>query len=306
MPDGPYLLEKTIVSYVTSGRDLLRPQSGVASTMDLLLVADPAYDDQEVLAASVMSTEMVPASTLGVRFTPLPGTAAEARIIPPLVGGTKQRILTGREATKSTVCTIASPRILHLATHGFFLQDEILILPPTLSQDRGLGGMLHLPVVTPGQQRSETWTHSLVRSGLALAGANHADRSTGEDNGLLTALEVTGMNLYGTELVVLSACQTGLGQGKDGEGVYGLRRAFVLAGARNLVMSLWPVKDQITLTQMEEFYRGYGQGLSPAEAMRQAQLQTLETLRAQTRQAFGEALVPVKLWAPFIVQQTDV
>jgi CHAT domain-containing protein len=143
----------------------------------------------------------------------------------------------------------------------------------------------------------------MVRSGLALAGANHASTATSGDDGLLTALEVSGMNLYGTDLVVLSACQTAVGDVRIGEGVYGLRRAFVLAGAKNLVMSLWPVNDQVTLTQMERFYQAYGQGASPAEALRQAQLQTIAELRARTKQAFGEALAPVRLWAPFIVQQ---
>lgn len=89
-----------------------------------------------------------------------------------------------------------------------------------------------------------------------------------------------------------------------GEGVYGLRRAFVLAGAKNLVMSLWPVNDKITLNQMEQFYRAYRRGETASEALRQVQLQTIASLREQTQAAFGEPLAPVKLWAPFIVQQT--
>jgi hypothetical protein len=143
-----------------------------------------------------------------------------------------------------------------------------------------------------------------VRSGLALAGANHAKEVTSGDDGLLTALEVTGMNLYGTDLVVLSACETGVGEVKTGEGVYGLRRAFVLAGAKNLVMSLWAVNDKVTLTQMEEFYRHYGSGELPALALREAQLQSIATLRNQMKATFGRSYAPVRLWAPFIVQQT--
>jgi hypothetical protein len=114
------------------------------------------------------------------------------------------------------------------------------------------------------------------------------------------------MNLYGTDLVVLSACQTALGDVHVGEGVYGLRRAFVLAGAKNLVMSLWRVNDQVTLSQMAHFYRAYGQGVAPAQAMCKAQVQTIAELRARTTETYGEALAPVKLWAPFIVQQTGV
>jgi len=111
------------------------------------------------------------------------------------------------------------------------------------------------------------------------------------------------MDLHGTDLVVLSACETAAGDVRVGEGVYGLRRAFVLAGAKNLVMSLWPVGDRTTREQMEAFYRAYGEGKSPAEALRQAQLQTLANLRELTK-SMKEPFTPVKLWAPFIVQQT--
>lgn len=136
-----------------------------------------------------------------------------------------------------------------------------------------------------------------------MAGANYAQKITAGDDGLLTALEVTGMNLYGTDLVVLSACETATGDVKVGEGVYGLRRAFVLAGARNLVMSLWAVGDQTTREQMEAFYQAYGQGDAPAEALRRAQLQILANLREMTA-TMKEPVTPVQLWAPFIVQQT--
>lgn len=97
----------------------------------------------------------------------------------------------------------------------------------------------------------------MVRSGLALAGANYASTVQAGDDGLLTALEISGMNLHGTDLVVLSACETAAGDVRVGEGVYGLRRAFALAGAKNLVMSLWPVGDYTTLKQMETFYKAH-------------------------------------------------
>lgn len=114
---------------------------------------------------------------------------------------------------------------------------------------------------------------------------------------------MSGTDLYGTDLVVLSACETAAGDVKVGEGVYGLRRAFVLAGARNLVMSLWAVGGQTTREQMEAFCKAYGQGEAPAEALRRAQLQTITHLRELTV-SFGKPLAPVRLWAPFIVQQT--
>lgn len=311
-PDGLYLVEKQIISYVASGRDLLRHETDVAATLDLLLVANPAFDDQEALHTTPLTGEVLRTTDFGERFDPLPGTAEEARVIPPLVTGAQKRILEGREATASAVRTTTSPRILHLATHGFFLQDEEMALPEALPHhhwqavhaERGPGGVIKLPALMGRNRSAGVGRHPMVRSGLALAGANHARTITTGENGLLTALEVTGMNLYGTDLVVLSACQTALGDVHVGEGVYGLRRAFVLAGAKNLVMSLWRVNDQVTLSQMAHFYRAYGQGVAPAQAMCEAQVQTIAALRARTTETYGEALAPVKLWAPFIVQQT--
>jgi tetratricopeptide (TPR) repeat protein len=289
-PDSHYLVEKFTLSYVASGRDLLRGKTGVDPATTLLLVANPAFDDGKVLQmAAASSEEAVRAADYRKSFPSLPGTAEEARIIPPLVKGT-QKVLEGKQATESAVRTTQSPKVLHLATHGFFLKDETLPLP-----DLAFRSSISLP--------TNARISPMVRSGLALAGANHAQEITTGDDGLLTALEVTSMNLYGTDLVVLSACETAAGDVKVGEGVYGLRRAFVLAGAKNLVMSLWQVGDQTTRTQMEEFYRAYGQGERPADALRRAQLQTLTNLRELTA-TMKEPLAPVRLWAPFIVQQT--
>jgi len=136
----------------------------------------------------------------------------------------------------------------------------------------------------------------LLRSGLALAGANRFSQTLSHVDGLLTADEVSGMDLQDTDLVVLSACQTGVGEAKNGEGVYGLRRAFSVAGAKNLVMSLWRVNDEWTARQMIAFYKHYSQGQLPVDALRAAQLEMISKLR----QAEGEAF-PI-LWAAFIVQ----
>ena len=134
--------------------------------------------------------------------------------------------------------------MLHIASHGFFLQDASSVANP------------------------------LLRSGLALAGAN-LPGAAGSD-GILTALEATGLNLWGTKLVTLSACDTGVGEVRNGEGVYGLRRAFVLAGTETLVMSLWPVSDRITRETMTTYYIGLRAGLGRGDALRQAKLAVLE------------------------------
>lgn len=194
-------------------------------------------------------------------------------------------MITGAEATEFAVLNAKRPKVLHLATHGFFLKNQ------QDSSLEGTRGILIKPKPLP-----KGYENPLVRSGLAFAGANHAKEATSSNDGLLTALEVSGMDLHGTDLVTLSACETGVGEVKIGEGVFGLRRAFALAGARNLLMSLWAIGDEITAGQMNEFYRLYGKGNSPAEALRKAQLKTI----SQLRKKYGYA--PPSLWAPFILQ----
>jgi CHAT domain-containing protein len=119
----------------------------------------------------------------------------------------------------------------------------------------------------------------LLRSGLALAGANQ--HKSGDDDGVLTAMEAAALDLWGTKLVVLSACNTGVGEVKNGDGVYGLRRALVLAGAETQVMSLWPVSDQGTRELMVEYYNGLKAGKGRSEALRQVQLRMQADPRRQ-------------------------
>ena len=169
---------------------------------------------------------------------------------------------------------VKNVRILHLATHGFFLE-------PGKGQNYFQGKDIESPLLKPG---------------IALAGANQAYSIENEEDGILTAYEVTGMDLSNTELVVLSACETGIGSVRSGEGVFGLRRAFVLAGARNMLLSLWPVSDDITADLMIRFYQVYKNGKHPLTALREAQLETIKNLRINRKNA------PPALWAPFILQ----
>jgi hypothetical protein len=149
-------------------------------------------------------------------------------------------VLTGARAAESALKQAAAPRLVHIATHGFFLEADIPTQPPETDR-RGIN--LNVRIENP-----------LLRSGLALAGANL--RTDKGDDGILTAMEATGLNLWGTKLVTLSACDTGVGEVKNGEGVSGLRRAFVLAGAETLVMSLWPVSDRVTPRTNDSLLRG--------------------------------------------------
>jgi CHAT domain-containing protein len=140
----------------------------------------------------------------------------------------------------------------------------------------------------------------LILSGLALAGANHRDQaSLGEEDGILTAEEVTSLDLRGVQWVVLSACDTGLGRIEVGEGVLGLRRAFEIAGARTVIMSLWPVGDLATEEWMRDLYRARSAGLLTAEAVRQAGLEVLRERRragADTHPSSWGAFVAAGDW----------
>jgi CHAT domain-containing protein len=247
-----YLIERYAISYLGSGRDLLRMQIARASKSVPLVIANPffgAASEPKLVARAGARRSITTARDLsGVYFAPLAGTALEARSIKSLFP--EANVLTGREATVAALKQADAPRILHIATHGFFLE------PDTTNP-------LH---VTESQ-------NPLLRSGLALADSN-VNRQGARD-GILTALEASGLNLWGTRLVTLSACDSGIGEVKNGEGVYGLRRAFVLAGAETLVMSLWPVSDYVTRELMTNYYEGLQKGLGRGEALRQAQLATL-------------------------------
>jgi CHAT domain-containing protein len=146
----------------------------------------------------------------------LPGTAKEADALANTVTGST--VYRGARATETTIKAVHAPAVLHLATHGFFLED-------TPSGDGATEDLL-------------------LRSGLVFAGANQL--GSGTEDGILTALEASGLDLWGTKLVVMSACETGVGKISNGDGVYGLRRALVIAGAESLVMSLWQVDDDAT------------------------------------------------------------
>jgi CHAT domain-containing protein len=165
-------------------------------------------------------------------------------------------------ATRAAIQLADAPRLLHVASHAFFLPEA------DARSSTGAAAGAALDVRNP-----------LLRSGLALAGAN-SNRGAA-DAGILTALEASRLNLWGTKLVTLSACDTGVGDIHNGEGVYGLRRAFVLAGAETVVMTLWPVSDGIAREPMAAFYASLGAGDGRGDALRQAKLAMLKQKRRQ-------------------------
>jgi CHAT domain-containing protein len=218
----------------------------------------------------------IAADLSSVYFAPLAGTGEEARAIKSLFPDA--HVLTGPRATKAALKQLDAPSILHIATHGFFLQKaerQAAQSPATAANG------------TRAASETAAIQNPLLRSGLALSGANLDKDVT--DSGILTALEASNLNLWGTKLVTLSACDTGVGEVRS-EGVYGLRRAFFLAGAETLVMSLWPVSDYITREMMTGYYVGLKKGLGRGDALRQSQLAMLT--RANRRHPF--------YWASFI------
>ena len=185
------------------------------------------------------------------------------------------------EASETAIRRLApDSAYLHCATHGFFAATAPETSPEAPSVQ--LAGFVPLGTGRPDPLAADaTGYHPGLLSGIALAGANRGARSTGalaepSDDGILTALEVAELNLAGTRLAVLSACDTGLGKPAGGEGLLGLQRAFAVAGAQTVVASLWQVDDQATATLMTEFYNNlWKKRLGRLEALRQAQLSML-------------------------------
>jgi CHAT domain-containing protein/tetratricopeptide (TPR) repeat protein len=279
--DGRYLVERASFTYLTSGRDLLRQGIRAASRQGATIIADPRFDMKTAPTAESGTRGEEGGTARGsadlgrfatAKFTPLPGTAEEANALRSVLPTPK--VLTGSAATKASLQGLHGPGILHIATHGFFLDEK------TAGGSSGRGLELEAAPLTSsgrppdgGATSPQAWQSlesPLIRSGLALAGANGA-----KADGVLTALEAAGLDLYGTELVVLSACETGVGSATTGDGVYGLRRALVIAGAQTQVMSLWKVDDAATRDLMIAYYGELQGGGGRGSSMHKVQLAML-------------------------------
>jgi CHAT domain-containing protein/Flp pilus assembly protein TadD len=272
-----YLVETYSLTHLTTGRDLLRLQNPVPSRHPPVILANPDYNnadtagvDRVTVAAHGESQRSADLSTL--RFGSLPGTEQELRAIAPLLNDPV--ILTEAEATENAIKQVQAPSILHIATHGFFLEDMEFV-PPSGSIRASIGVLAPDGGGEPWHSlnRPASSENPLLRSGLALAGFNNRE-SIGED-GVLTALEAASLDLRGTRLVVMSACETGVGDVAIGEGVYGLRRAFVMAGAESQLMSLWKVDDFGTAELMRLYYKRLLAGEGRSEALQEIQRELL-------------------------------
>jgi tetratricopeptide (TPR) repeat protein len=289
--DGRRVMEKYNFRLVSSTREVLRPKHRAVNDT-AILVGNPRFllsekeqrtalnrldssqKPEEMLVASAtlpanpgsgaLSRAVTergacnPPAPEGGVLCPLPGTATEVQSIGELLHEKHWSVASyqGEQALEEVVKNAVKPRVLHLATHGFFLADE----------DTSAG--LEDP---------------MLRSGLFFAGAdrtlNLEPPLEGMENGVLTAYEAAALNLQGTELVVLSACETGRGHVQNGEGVFGLGRALQEAGAESVLMSLWSVPDQETQELMTLFYKNWLGGMDKAEALRHAQMTEQEQVK---------------------------
>jgi CHAT domain-containing protein len=266
---GKYLFEEKEIHLVNSGRSFVDQRIyGNRDYTDrtALIMGAPNFDysyvaDSTLLEDNVSFTyqTMRDLSLDGNRrAAPLPATRSEVEGINNTLARTdwSTQLLTGNDALEMNLKQMESPRILHIATHGYFLED---IKP---ENDNGMRMM--------GMDVQRVAENPMLRSGLLLAGCNKtlADNTllTGADNGILTAYEAGLLDLSKTELVVLSACETGKGEILNGEGVQGLRKAMTDAGAEHILMSLWKVDDKVTSDYMQTFYGHYAQGKSIRES----------------------------------------
>jgi len=269
-----FLVERYSISYLTTGRDLLRLQNRRTSHSAPMVVANPLFGESPsaaLVAQADARRSITNADSLAqIYFAPLPATEQEARAIQ--VSFPNAQVVTGSAATKAALQQVDAPEILHIATHGFFLEDTV---DPTATKAEEKSRSTASTKASAASTVPDLGTQNpLLRAGLALSGANIT--KDGNADGILTGLEAANLNLWGTKLVTLSACETGVGKVQGGEGVYGLRRAFFLAGTETLVMSLWEVSDRVTRDMMTSYYAGLHRGLGRGEALRQAELEMLK------------------------------
>ena len=278
--DGRLLIEKYDVRTVLSTKDLLR-KTQVNANRSAVLFGDPQFDlsvEQEVSVLTAQNSRVSASTAMRVNahapsaagsrdpaqvtrapdpdlrtLNRLPGTALEVKTVGDLLAASGWRVQSfiGQEALEETIKRVNGPRVLHIATHGYFDPDQ-----------KHSGGHVANP---------------MLASGLFFAGANRVLSGSAPvnnfDDGILTAYEAASLNLQSTELVVLSACETGLGHSTNGEGVFGLPRALQEAGAQAVMMSMWKVPDTETQKLMTLFYQKWLSGKDKHEALREAQLE---------------------------------
>ncbi|WP_299461124.1 tetratricopeptide repeat protein [uncultured Microscilla sp.] len=295
---GKYVGEEVELHLVNNLKDIVKFKTSKTSVQvnnRIQLFARPAYDlpieelkkaETALNTQTTSTTATTPLSakeyksgkqTLRSGWSDLPGTEVEIRAIEKVLREQKAYQVVTRlkeQALEKAVKNVASPKILHIATHGFFIENFKAPTKVTNEEvvfDNFSRGGKDMNALRAKITREEP----MLRSGIVLAGASSYEKATLKPNtedGILTAYEASALDLRGTDLVTLSACETGLGEIENGEGVYGLQRAFMVAGAKSLLMSLWKVDDTATQLLMSRFYKEWiGKGKSKRAAFRAAQ-----------------------------------
>lgn len=266
--DNKYLIENKNISYIPSGKEFIRlSQYDTSKNLNNISVfANPDFnfksnieknsniENKNILPNS--SRSLINKSLFKMHFSKLPGTEEELHIIRKILDGNITEY-SNINANESNLLKVSSPKILHIATHGFFLNDDTLPNP-------------------------------MLKSGIALSSANFSAKN-GKDEGIVTSLKLSGLNLKGTELVVLSACETGVVDINSTDNVSGLNKAFIQAGASNVIMSLWAVSDKETKELMSDFYENTKITKDYALALKSSKLNMIK-----------KDLHPY-YWAPFII-----
>jgi CHAT domain-containing protein/Tfp pilus assembly protein PilF len=305
--DKTLMIDKYEIVYVTSGRDVLRPINADPHSQ-VVIMAKPDFvpglksvpkgetraleivdDPKPAQTKSATKADMAARGGLRLKIAPSPllGTAQEARAIKGILP--KATTLMGGAATKEALLGVQAPGILHVATHGLFRSTTA----PSADHTRGM--VLDDSGLGAGHASgdSRAMTDPLLASMLLMSNSGRSipgsDGVVLDPAGLATAREISTMDLWGTQLVVLSACESGRGRVDElGQGVYGLRRALVVAGAETLVTSLWKVDDKVTRDLMTLYYRNLKAGQGRVEALRAAAI------------AIREKHPEPRFWAPFI------
>ncbi|MFY0626436.1 MAG: tetratricopeptide repeat protein [Reichenbachiella sp.] len=272
-----YVFDKYSISLLSNTRELIetKPESVANLESRAAIFGYPDYE----LGGAIASTSTEAATERGFEngISELPGTLEEIQNITFTLNQHSWTYdeFQREEANETNIKKVDSPTLLHVATHGFFMS--------TINMPEGDNA---------GLQSREAKFNPLFRSGLLLAGAAKTFRNEKldeDEDGILTAYEAMNLNLDKTELVVMSACETGLGEVKNGEGVYGLQRAFIVAGADNLIMSLWKVNDETTQKLMSRFYSRWVGGKSKQEAFHDA----IESLKKEYKEPY--------FWGAFVM-----
>ncbi|MFC2163605.1 tetratricopeptide repeat protein [Acidobacteriota bacterium] len=296
--------EGPLIHYLSAERDLLPTGESAAMNTGLLALGDPAFDDSSLFAA--LSEENKPKQSLiqraksllsfrgtrsecgdfkSLRFDSLPSANKEIKEVTDIWKKSKRRKgdilkLTGDMANEGAFKEAApGKQMIHFATHGFFLEGNCPSVLTSSVEQRGSEGQ------DEGALSSVTAENPLLLTGLALAGANNREAAgPEEEDGILTAEEIAALDLSGVNWAILSACDTGAGEIRGGEGVFGLRRAFRIAGVRTLITSLWAVEDEVARKWMKSLYKSlFSKGQGTAVSVREASLEVLRDLRRKKK-----------------------